>query len=147
GFHFQTQLSDGSIVFEEYYNQNNSGFGAYVEIPYLNMLASQSPFYGPRPFQEISGGHPWPREGYSSFGPAWMSDPQNRPWRYGRHYNGKGKWYRMPFMPGGSISLTPFSHGLEGPADVSILNNNNSPAVGKFTHPSGAPDNHLLTVY
>jgi len=26
GFHFQTQLGDGSIVFEEYYNQNNSVF-------------------------------------------------------------------------------------------------------------------------
>ena len=26
-WHFQTQLSDGSIVAEEYYNQNNSGFG------------------------------------------------------------------------------------------------------------------------
>src|SRR5262245_20291583 len=33
GFHFQTQLSDGSIVFEEYYNQNNSGFGAYIKLP------------------------------------------------------------------------------------------------------------------
>jgi hypothetical protein len=28
GFHFQTQLSDGSVIVEEYYNQNNSGFGA-----------------------------------------------------------------------------------------------------------------------
>src|SRR5262249_39298251 len=32
GFHFQTQLSNGDIVFEEYYNQNNSGFGALVRI-------------------------------------------------------------------------------------------------------------------
>ena len=28
-----------------------------------------------------------------------------------------------------------------------MLGDKNSPAVGKFTHPSGAPDNHLLTVY
>ncbi len=27
-FHFQTQLSDGSIIAEEYYNQNNDGLGA-----------------------------------------------------------------------------------------------------------------------
>src|SRR5205807_1738671 len=33
GFHFQTQLSDGSLVVEEYYNQNNSGFGTYIKIP------------------------------------------------------------------------------------------------------------------
>ena len=32
-FHFQTQLSDGCIVAEEYYNQNNSGFGTYLKLP------------------------------------------------------------------------------------------------------------------
>ncbi|HLW65320.1 MAG TPA: hypothetical protein VKS79_08375 [Gemmataceae bacterium] len=147
GFHFQTQLSHGAIVFEEYYNQNNSGFGAYIKIsPQLSLMRSPL-FYGPNPFQEFAGGHLWPWEDYASFGPAWMNDERNRPWRYGRHYNGKGKWYHMPFMPAGSESLTPFSHGLEGPADPSILNDKNSPPVGKFTHPSGAPDNHLLTVY
>jgi len=30
GFHFQTQISDSSVVVEEYYNQNNSGFSAYI---------------------------------------------------------------------------------------------------------------------
>ncbi len=123
GFHFQAQLSDGSLVVEEYYNQNNSGFGAYVKLP------------------------PVPPEGYPPFGPAYMYDPRNKPWRYGRYDNGKPKWYRMPFMPTGSASLTPFTHGLEGPADRSVLGDPNSPAVGKFTHPSAAPDNHLLTVY
>jgi hypothetical protein len=76
-----------------------------------------------------------------------MSDPRNRPWRYGRFDNGRAKWYRMPFMPTGSMSLTPFSHGQEGPADRSVVGDKNSPAVGKFTHPSAAPDNHLLTCY
>src|SRR5690606_8051195 len=32
-FHFQTQLSDRSVIIEEYYNQNNSGFGAYIKLP------------------------------------------------------------------------------------------------------------------
>jgi hypothetical protein len=123
GFHFQTQLSDGSIVVEEYYNQNNSGFGAYVKLP------------------------PSPPDGYPAFGPAHMNDPRNKPWRYGRFDNGKGKWYRLPFMPTGSVSLTPFSHGLEGPADTAVIGDKASPKVGKFTHPSAAPDNHLLTVY
>lgn len=123
GFHFQTQLSDGSIVVEEYYNQNNSGFGAYIKLPLS------------------------PPEGYAQFGPGWMQSPKNPPWRYGRHYNGKGRWYRMPFMPSGSVSLTPFSMGGEGPANPSVLADKESPKVGKFTHPSGAPGNHMLTVY
>lgn len=123
GFHFQSQLSDGSIIVEEYYNQNNSGFGALIKLP------------------------PSPPEGYAAFGPAYMRDERNKPWRYGRHDNGKGVFYRMPFMPTGSISLTPFTHGLEGPAPHSVLGDKKSPAVGKFSHPSGAPENHLLTSY
>src|SRR6185503_19383520 len=121
GFHFQTQLSDGSLIVEEYYNQNNSGFGAYIKFP------AQAAYGEPQ------------------FGPGHMAS--NTPWRYGRFYNAKPNWYQMPFMPLGSMSLTPFSHGLEGPADPSVLGDKTSPAVGKFTHPSGAPDNHLLTVY
>src|SRR5262245_20094305 len=122
-FHFQSQLSDGSIIVEEYYNQNNSGFGAYIKLPLK------------------------PREGYPAFGPALMSDPRNTPLRFGRFDNGKGKYYRMPFMPAGAESLTPFALNGEGPADPSARSDPNSPKVGKFTHPSGAPDNHLLTIY
>src|SRR5262249_19046355 len=88
-----------------------------------------------------------PQYSYRAFGPADMNDDRNKPWRYGRFDNGKGKYYRMPFMPADSVSLTPFAHGLEGPADRSVIGDKNSPAVGKFTHPSGAPDNHLLTIY
>lgn len=123
GFHFQTQLSDGSLIVEEYYNQNNSGFGGYIKMPAQ------------------------PYDGMPAFGPAYMNDERNAPWRFGRFYNAKGKWYRMPFMPTGSVSFTPFSLNREGPADPSILEDKESPKVGKFTHPSGAPDNHLLTIY
>ncbi len=123
GFHFQTQLSDGSVIIEEYYNQNNSGFGAYIKLP------AQLP------------------KGTPAFGPGNMRSERNPPWRFGRHYNGKGQYYRMPFMPTGSQSLTPFALNREGPANPSILKDKESPKVGKFTHPSGAPDNHLLTVY
>ncbi len=123
GFHFQTQLTDGALIIEEYYNQNNSGFGAYVKMP------------------------PAPPAGQPAFGPAHMRDERNAPWRFGRFSNAKGKWYRMPFMPAGSVSFTPFVLNGEGPADPSILDDSQSPRVGKFTHPSGAPDNHLLTIY
>src|SRR5262245_57539253 len=120
-FHFQSQLSDGSVVVEGYYNQNNSGFGTFVKLP----LGRPSP----------------------AFGPGWMQHPSNRPWRFGRHDNGRGKWYRMPFMPTGSEVLTPFARIDDGPADRSVPGQKDSPAVGKVTHPSGAPDNHLLTVW
>jgi hypothetical protein len=122
-FHFQTQLSDGSIIAEEYYNHNNSGFGAYFKLP------PQAP------------------KGYPGFGPGYMYDARNPPLRFGRHDNGKGSYYRMPFMPHGVESLTPFANNGEGPADLSVRGKQDSPAVGKFTHPSGAPDGHLLTVW
>jgi hypothetical protein len=122
-FHFQSQLSDGTLIIEEYYNQNNSGFGTYIRMP------------------------PAPPAGQAAFGPANMRDPRNVPWRFGRHDNGKGRWYRMPFLPTGSEVLTPFTHAHDGPADPSVLGDKSSPKVGKFTHPSGAPDNHLLTIY
>jgi hypothetical protein len=123
GFHFQTQLSDGSIVIEEYYNQNNSGFGAYVKLP------------------------EHPPAGEPAFGSGNRWDHRNKPWRFGRHYNGKGRWYRMAYMPVGSVSMTPFALNGEGSANPSVLADKKSPKTGKFTHPSGAPDNHLLTIY
>lgn len=123
GFHFQTQLSDRSLIIEEYYNQNNSGFGSYLKMP------------------------PSAPEGYAQFGPGNMSDPRNPPLRFGRHDNGKGRYYRLPFLPTGAVAFTPFALNNEGPADPAILKDKSSPKVGKFTHPSGAPDNHLLTIW
>lgn len=122
-FHFQTQLSDGSIIAEEYYNLNNSGFGAYFKLP------------------------PSVPADYSAFGPAWRGDPRNPPLRFGRFYNSKPKLYRLPFSPYGLTSFTRFANNGEGPADASVLGQKESSRVGKFTHPSAAPDNHLLTVY
>lgn len=122
-FHFQTQLSDGSIIAEEYYNLNNSGFGAYFKLP-ASVPAD-----------------------YSAFGPAWRGDPRNPPLRFGRFYNSKPKLYRLPFSPYGLTSFTRFANNGEGPADASVLGQKESRRVGKFTHPSAAPDNHLLTVY
>ncbi|MCH7725670.1 MAG: hypothetical protein IH991_04195, partial [Planctomycetes bacterium] len=57
------------------------------------------------------------------------------------------KLYRLPFSPYGIKSFTRFANNGEGSADLSVLGKNDSPRVGKFTHPSAAPDNHMLTVY
>ncbi|MCE9532041.1 MAG: hypothetical protein K8T89_13090 [Planctomycetes bacterium] len=122
-FHFQTQLSDESIVVERYYNQNNWGFGLYYKLP------PQAP------------------DGYAAFGPAAPSDPRNPPLRGGRFGNGLGKYSRFPFSPTGIESLTRFVVFGDSPSDSSVRDKKDAPAVGKFTHPSGAPDNHLLTVY
>ncbi|MBI3824332.1 MAG: hypothetical protein HY289_16830, partial [Planctomycetes bacterium] len=132
-FHFQTQISSGHIIAEEYYNQNNSGFGGYYKLLPPRM-----------------GGYD---EGYAAkrmppaFGPAWQGDERNPPLRNGRHSNGRGKYSRLPFSPYGIESFTRFANFSEGPADPSVRDRKDSPAVGKFTHPSGAPDNHLLTCY
>ena len=122
-FHFQTQLSDGHIVVEHYYISNNHGFGTYFKFP------------------------PQPAEGYPAFGPADPSDERNPMLRMGRHGNGQPSGIRFPFTPHGMEPLTPFTHSFDSPAGLADLTKPDSPAVGKFTHPSGAPDNHLLTVW
>jgi mono/diheme cytochrome c family protein len=143
GFHFQTQLSGSDLVIEEYYNQNNSGFGAYVKVP--SAPPGRSPFSRDPAIEQAA--RLASLKHYTAFGPAYMNDPRNQPWRMGRHDNGTPRYYRMPFMPTGAVAMTPFALGLEGPADRSIRGDKTSSAVGKVTHPSGAPDNHLLTVY
>jgi hypothetical protein len=130
-WHFQTQLSDGSIVAEEYYSQTSSGFGGFVKFP-AAIPAGERPF-----------------------GPGYMLDPRNPPLRHGRLDDGQPRERRLPFSPFGVESLTRFARTDEGPADY-VLPGVRSPRygqretvarVGKVTHPSAAPDNHLLCVW
>jgi hypothetical protein len=126
GFHFQSQLSDESVIVEEYYNLNNSGFGTYFKMP------------------------PRVPAGEMAFGPGFMGDPRNK------HRDGRYKFH-MPFTPYGMEVLTRFTHGFDGPAWSSVpgeqvkarIHGGESypKAMGKVTHPCGAPDNHLLTAY
>ncbi|MFO0807787.1 MAG: hypothetical protein U0746_04115 [Gemmataceae bacterium] len=128
GYHFQAQLSDESLVVELYYNLNNSGFGTYLKLP-------------ARPY----GGGP-------GFGPGWPNDPRNS--LSGYAYAGQ---LRQPFMTTGAEILTRFTHGEDGPAPSPANSDRALPgprggtssphAVGKVTHPCGAPDNHLLTAW
>ena len=122
-WHFQTQLSDGSIVAEEYYNQTSHGFGSFVKFP------------------------PSPPKGEMAFGPAFADDPRNPALRHGRLDNGSPRIRRLPFSPFGIESLTRFSRSDEGPSDYAGRGQRYGTRVGKVAHPSGAPDNHLLAVW
>ncbi|HEV3436772.1 MAG TPA: hypothetical protein VG122_05395 [Gemmata sp.] len=122
-WHFQTQLSDGSIVAEEYYNQTSNGFGGFVKFP-----------------ASVPSGN-------AAFGPGFTGDPRNLPLRNGRLDDGKPRLRRLPFSPFGIESLTLFARTDEGPADFSLRGQRSSTRVGKVTHPSAAPDNHLLAVW
>src|SRR5262245_54906948 len=120
-FHFQTQLTDSSIVYESYYNLNNFGFGLYFKQP----VAAP--------------------DGYPPFGPAYPYDARNPALRNGRLGDGRPHTLHFPFSAHGVETLTPFIARQDTPAELSVLNKQDSPRVGKFTHPSGAPDNHMLT--
>jgi hypothetical protein len=111
--HFQTQLTDGSIVVESYYNLSNFGFGTYYKFP------AQAP------------------DGYPAFGPAYMGDPRNAALRHGRHADGRGKYIRFPFSPYGAEALTPFVLKGDWPSEPSVAGKDDSPRVGKFTQADG----------
>lgn len=51
--------------------------------------------------------------------------------------------FTMPFTPRGLHSITPFTHGNDEAAPVGA----GGVRVGKFTHPSAAPDGDLLVVW
>ncbi|MEX0585360.1 MAG: hypothetical protein WD176_01860, partial [Pirellulales bacterium] len=79
--------------------------------------------------------------------PAFTGDPRNAFLRMGRHTNGRPAGVRSAFSPIGIQALTPFVNSNDNPADTSVPGDKDSPRVGKFTHPAGAPDNHLLVCY
>ena len=120
GFHFQTQLSDESIIIERYYNQNQKGFGTLFKMP------------------------PVPATDVPAFGPGDKSDPRNRIEMLapdGKHIQ------TIPFTPTGMKPITPWIHWADRPSPPSISDDPTSPRIGKVTHPSGAPENHLLVAW
>jgi hypothetical protein len=121
--HFQTQLGDGSIVVQSYYNLNNFGFGTYYKFPV------DVPKDTPR------------------FGPGFKYDSANGKVRHGRHDDGRAIHIQFPFSPFGIEGLTPFVGKGDWPALAADPSKKDSPRLGKFTHPSGAPDNHVLTAW
>ena len=116
-FHFTTQLSGGDLVIEDYYNLNNNGFGTLYRTP-------SAPPAGQPPF-------------FSAF--ADDNPPIQRTVGAGFPYP-----YTIPFTPrGGLYTLAPFTHGDDEAAPVG----DDGVRVGRFTHPSGAPNGDLLVVW
>jgi hypothetical protein len=114
-YHFQTQLSDGGIVVENYYVPAMGGFGMYLKQP------------------------PRPPAGVPAFGPAQVpDDPKMAMMR---------SVFRLPFKPYAMEVLTRFTHNHDSPALRADPKDPKSRHAGWVTHPCGAPDNHLLTVW
>jgi hypothetical protein len=87
-FHFMTQLSNGDIAFVDYYNLNNSGFGAIYRFPL-------------------------PVPGEAAFHPASLDE---NPRIARTKTTGFEDPFRMPFTPKGLISITPMTHSDDAPA-------------------------------
>ncbi len=115
--HFATQTSDGSLVSEEYYFEKTLGFGT------LYKMDASAP------------------KGQPYFSSADRNDPRSV-----IAYGAAGPT-PMPFTPRGAKILTPFTNPANAPAPRSDLDDPKSAMVGRFTHPTGAPDNHLLVVW
>src|SRR5262245_6158268 len=79
-----------------------------------------------------------PPAGTAAFGSAYRGDPRNSPGPV-RHM--------LPFKSHGMEHLTRFAHGEDDQAFSSVPGKIDAPRLGKVTHPSGAPDNHLLCTY
>jgi hypothetical protein len=120
-FHFHTQLSDGDVVVGAYYGGvGTQGFCTYVKVPVE-------------------------RTGYPRFGPAFMQDPRNGPvFPADLPNRQRARLARLPFSPLGMQQVTCFADDGD---DTAARLTRDGPWVGKVTHPSAAPDNHLLTIW
>jgi hypothetical protein len=120
-YHFTTQISSGEIVLEQYYNLNNNGFGSFYALPATPPNSNIPPFGSPYPVLNID------IDTTRSFGPTTFKDS---------------------FTPQGYYAITPMTNAGDSAAPLyNIGGDSNGPRVGKFTHPSAAPNNDLLAVW
>src|SRR5699024_5694225 len=88
-FHFMTQIGNGDIVVEAYYNINNNGFGALYAFP------------------------PSPPAGEPAF---YSWDPQHNPPIDYTSTSGSRATFTMAYTPRGYYSMTPMTHHFDNAA-------------------------------
>ncbi len=124
--HFQSQLSDGGVVVNNYYAGKNQGLGTFMKLPAPAAQGSSPGDYPP-------------------FGPAYRRDPRNQ-----HSISGEAVGFGT-FTPHGIEKLTRFADAADNQGWPNILGtalkDPAAPRMGHFIHPSGAPDNHLLAVW
>ena len=116
-FHFMTQITGDDLVVVDYYNLNNNGFGSLYRMPIA------------------------PPAGTPAFGTAF---PDENPEILQTVEAGFLYPFRMPYTPYGMYSISPMTHGNDEAAPVE---SGGTERVGKFTHPSAAPNGHLLVAW
>lgn len=126
-YHFATQLSDGDIVSAIYYNRNNTGMGSLLRFPvdppgpdFTHLVGTELNNRPYDPTKWVSGGMvlPFARKGqYILTEDASADDHQVRPYTAASDF-----WIH----PVGQTLVT---------------------MTGKYSHPSGGPDNGLLVTY
>lgn len=117
--HWQTQLSDGNIVVTEYYNTNNSGFGAFYKFP-----STVAP-------------------GQLKFGSAKASE--NPKLQTGNFSNGKPRYRQIPFSPNGISAITPFTHPNDtGSSDGKVTQPSGAPNNDLLLVYTPGPANHRV---
>jgi len=131
-YHYFTQLSDGDIVVAVYYNHQQTGLGALERFP-VDPPGPDFAHYTKSQFRNELG------ELLPTLPESWQSGSKLMPFaRPGQ--------FRL--TPGSSPSDTPVppydeaSDYFTHPADGRTVTMN-----GRFTHPSAAPENDLLTTY
>jgi hypothetical protein len=120
-YHFYTQISSGEIIVDQYYNKNNNGFGALFGLPASPPNGTIPPFGSPFPTQ-------------NPLIPMTLFDINDPP-----------LFLQSSFTPQGYYAMTPMTHPKDraAPLDFGITTDR----IGKFTHPSAAPNNDLLVVW
>jgi hypothetical protein len=118
--HFQTQLSDGSIVVGIYYNQNNNGFGTFLKFNPSDVTPGEPAFGSPD--RNLNPAIAW--------GCARASTTRRQA--------------KFPFQPIGLQTLLEFANAND---EAGCVDEDGMTWLGKATHPSAAPDNDLLLVW
>ncbi len=141
-WHFVTQLSDGDVVSTLYYNKNNSGMGILRRFP-IDPVGADFENLGAVDgiWREGTRLRPFNRREIIDLTPkAHARDAEMAVYASADDY-----WIHPSRVTGGTSKVIK---DIDGTAyDTVIVDKAIITMQGRFTHPSGAPDNDLLVTY